>query len=280
MLPRWMLRCWDLLWGGVGWADSVHLHFHTHTHIRTSCYAAVRCLFCTSTDTCHATLLYFLLHFHSHVIRYRLPIRYQILSCGGSMEKMNLTERHPPSYVVNFHVDLSSSKMACHDTPAWQSHAQCIKNQWTTAKGNLKKQFVFATARLSVHTGTIDELIWLKWRSPSLAVWVPNPHRCLLAFNRFNGDLPTKSTQICWRRADTNCLKHDKMGKREKVRQRTFDLSKRVGNANFSKKHFFFEGLQMMKLSFRYVSLREKHRNPETYCNYAHFGWFIHWKTL
>ena len=45
------------------------------------------------------------------------------------MEKMNLTERHPPSYVVNFHVDLSSSKMACHDTPAWQSHAQCIKNQ-------------------------------------------------------------------------------------------------------------------------------------------------------
>ena len=91
-----------------------------------------------------------------------------------------------------------------------------------------------------MHTGTIDELIWLKWRSPSLAVWVPNPHRCLLAFNRFNGDLPTKSTQICWRRADTNCLKHDKMGKREKVRQRTFDLSKRVGNANFSKKQYFF----------------------------------------
>ena len=60
-------------------------------------------------------------------------------------------------------------------------------------------------------------------------------------------------TQTCWKCAVMNCLTHEKLEKKQELQRRTFWMWKRVGRREFAKKKYhFFEGVEMMKLSFRW----------------------------
>ena len=70
----------------MGWADNFHLHFHTHTY------------------TCHAILLYVLLHFHTDVM-----LRCCTFSCASTH-----THAHTHVTLCSCTFSCTSTQMSCY----------------------------------------------------------------------------------------------------------------------------------------------------------------------
>ena len=109
----------------------------------------------------------------------------------------------------------------------------------------------------------------LKWKSPSLAVWIPNTHRLLPAHIR------------SFQRRFTHA-KHRGLKLAERVRSWTQILElKTRGKRQISQKTDLFEGLEMMTLWFRWAKATKilKHSGItyfwlitiEKYCQYWHY---------